>query len=413
MEAALDSFAVRGYREAMRLPFFSQRRNVASDAVPPATAVSKSPLEVVLQYHEETKHHYHRFARSLGYLDWANQPDPFRRFSDARLVSLPLLEQSDLPAYRDVFSPGLVPSVTVDLNSISRLFRNSLAISAWKHHENTRWALRVNPSSGNLHPTEGYGILGDLTPELRAGVYHYAPQIHALEQRTELASDMFAFLSNDFPAGSFFVGLTSIHWREAWKYGERAYRYCQQDLGHAIAAMRLSAAALGWQLLLLDELSDQEVALLLGLHVAENFEQAEDEYPHCIAVVVPSADSIGNAATIRPEVIQKIADCSWTGRANRLSESHMDWQIVNVVAEAASKLRTEICELRPSLMKFSPPDEIVSMEKIIQQRRSAVAMDGHAFLGSRRFFGMLARVISDANAVPFDVFRRSELANPR
>ena len=36
---------------------------------------------------------------------------------------------------------------------------------------------------------------------------------------------------------SLLVVLTSIHWREAWKYGERAFRYCQHDLGHAIAAV--------------------------------------------------------------------------------------------------------------------------------------------------------------------------------
>ena len=37
------------------------------------------------------------------------------------------------------------------------------------------------------------------------------------------------------------VVLSSIHWREAWKYGERAYRYCQHDAGHAIAATRYAA----------------------------------------------------------------------------------------------------------------------------------------------------------------------------
>ena len=36
------------------------------------------PLEVVMQYHQETKHSFSRYARSLGYMDWANQPDPFR-----------------------------------------------------------------------------------------------------------------------------------------------------------------------------------------------------------------------------------------------------------------------------------------------------------------------------------------------
>ena len=41
------------------------------------------------------------------------------------------------------------------------------------------------------------------------------------------------------------VALTSIHWREAWKYGERAFRYCQHDLGHAIAAIAIAAASSG------------------------------------------------------------------------------------------------------------------------------------------------------------------------
>jgi hypothetical protein len=42
-------------------------------------------LDQVFRYHEETKHHFFRYARALGYLDWANQPDPFRRFAGAPL----------------------------------------------------------------------------------------------------------------------------------------------------------------------------------------------------------------------------------------------------------------------------------------------------------------------------------------
>ena len=42
-----------------------------------------------LAYHEATKHHFNRFARSAGYLDWATQPDPFRRFSGAPVIPLP------------------------------------------------------------------------------------------------------------------------------------------------------------------------------------------------------------------------------------------------------------------------------------------------------------------------------------
>jgi len=39
--------------------------------------------------------------------------------------------------------------------------------------------------------------------------------------------------------------LTSIVWRESWTYGERAYRYCLHDIGHAWQALALSARAIG------------------------------------------------------------------------------------------------------------------------------------------------------------------------
>ena len=45
-------------------------------------------LQRVLHYHENTKHHVERSASGPGYLDWATQPDPFRRYSGARLVPL-------------------------------------------------------------------------------------------------------------------------------------------------------------------------------------------------------------------------------------------------------------------------------------------------------------------------------------
>ena len=48
-----------------------------------------STEEVQIAYHERTKHHFHRYAAALG-LDWATQPDPFRRYIGADLVRLPL-----------------------------------------------------------------------------------------------------------------------------------------------------------------------------------------------------------------------------------------------------------------------------------------------------------------------------------
>ena len=50
----------------------------------------------------------------------------------------------------------------------------------------TRWALRVNPSSGNLHPTEGYVLIGGIAELGEApGLFHYAPAEHGLERRAD------------------------------------------------------------------------------------------------------------------------------------------------------------------------------------------------------------------------------------
>ena len=68
------------------------------------------PLDQVKAYHQQTKHEFNRFARSLGYLDWANQPDPFRRFHGAPLISLPLLQLDEeplSPSYEALFQAAV------------------------------------------------------------------------------------------------------------------------------------------------------------------------------------------------------------------------------------------------------------------------------------------------------------------
>src|SRR5207253_1488675 len=94
-----------------------------------------------------------------------------------------------------------------------------------------------------------------------------------------------------FPEGSFLVGLSSVHWREAWKYGERAFRYCQHDAGHALATLRIAAAALGWGLVLLDGMSDRAIAALFGLSRADDYGTAEREEPELLALVTPGLPS--------------------------------------------------------------------------------------------------------------------------
>ena len=135
-------------------------------------------IETVMRYHERTKHRFDRYAPGPGELDWANQPNPFRRYEGAALVHLPLLGAHEAPLsprYDDLYRRGSAPSTHLTIHALSRLLQYALAISAWKQAGATRWALRCNPSSGNLHPTEGYLLLGAL-PGLDdgPGLYQHA-----------------------------------------------------------------------------------------------------------------------------------------------------------------------------------------------------------------------------------------------
>ena len=77
----------------------------ASRASPAGNDLSAE--ELVVAYHERTKHHYHRFAASVGYMDWATQPDPFRRYEGASLVRLPFPEIGQTLPYWQLY--GIPP----------------------------------------------------------------------------------------------------------------------------------------------------------------------------------------------------------------------------------------------------------------------------------------------------------------
>ena len=50
--------------------------------------------EVVVANHERIKHHFHRYVAALGTMDWATQPDSFRRCAGANLVRFPAKRQA-------------------------------------------------------------------------------------------------------------------------------------------------------------------------------------------------------------------------------------------------------------------------------------------------------------------------------
>jgi hypothetical protein len=128
--------------------------------------------EIIDAYHEATKHHFHRYARSAGYMDWANQPNAFRIYENTLQIELPFCRRAPDVAFTDLFSDPQQQGQLICLDTIAVFFEFSLALSAWKQGGGSRWPLRINPSSGNLHPTESYLVVPDV-PGLAGGVYHY------------------------------------------------------------------------------------------------------------------------------------------------------------------------------------------------------------------------------------------------
>ncbi|MGH8709358.1 MAG: SagB/ThcOx family dehydrogenase, partial [Burkholderiales bacterium] len=372
-----------------------------------------SQLESVLRYHERTKHHLNRFAAGPGRLDWANQPDPFRRYEGAALARLPVLGPSDeplSPSYESLFDPGAAAGAALTAKTLSRFFEYSLALSAWKQAGGTRWALRANPSSGNLHPTEGYLLIGALPGVAAApGVFHYVPKEHALERRADCPQALYARMMRGFPPRTFLVGLSSVVWREAWKYGERAFRYCLHDAGHALGALRIAAATLGWWAVVLEGLADETLETLLGLDRDADFEDAERESAELVMAVWQNEGVRHGAAlplALEPATVQELARQPWHGRANRLSpQDPVPWEIIGSVAAASRKPPTEPRALvLPQLSTRKQASGAgPAAGRIIRQRRSLQACDGRTSIPAGRFYRMLARLMPRAE---LDVLRR-------
>ena len=353
----------------------------------------------VRAYHQRTKHLPGQFAPGPGYLDWANQPDPFRRFSGALNIELPLVLDDGTPPYDALYHSRVIPPRPLTALSLGLFLELSLGLTAWKEFQGTRWALRSNPSSGNLHPTEGYVVL----PPLAAlsdcgGVYHYAPREHALEQRCSLNKAAMGSLAAVLPAGAFLVGLTSVHWREAWKYGERAYRYCQHDVGHALGALCIAAAALGWRVTLASALSDTEVAGLLGVDRTTDFHDVEAEHPDLIATVVTDPNR-AVPPNLTKNAVAGVRASHWAGKANRLSPDQVDWAEIAAVEDATVKPSTAPLPFPDWGSMGTPPSgpkrDVPRAAALIRQRRSAVDMDARTGLSLDAFYSMLARTLPD------------------
>ncbi|UVE18429.1 SagB/ThcOx family dehydrogenase [Pseudomonas sp. LS44] len=353
-------------------------------------------IEQVRAYHALSKHRPERFAAGPGQLDWATQPAPFRRYAGTRLIELWQRPLEESPAYDAVFAAPLGQPAALNRANLSQLLYDSLGVSAWKESAGTRWALRVNPSSGNLHPTEAYLLLPPGALEAAGLLAHYSADVHTLEVRAELPVALGAQLQAALPAGGCLLGLTSIPWREAWKYGERDYRYCQHDLGHALAAIAIAiaASALGWQARLLRGVAEVHWDAVFGLD-RDGFHEAES-----IDAVLWIGAPQATEPRFSESLLHGLAALELQGVPNRLSRQYRDWpELARVqVLCRAPALAPLGWESPAALPRSDNPG--LPLRPLLHRRRSAQAMDGQAGIHAELLFAWLRRLLPAHSPVP-------------
>lgn len=371
-------------------------------AAPPGDAVGS-----VLAFHERTKHLRGRAARGPGRVEWRTQPDPFRRFEGAALLPLDLVPPSAAPTWDEVLAAG-VAARRVDHAAISQVLFDSLSLSAWKERGPDRWSLRVNPSSGNLHPTEAYLAGGPFAGLSDApALLHYAPREHGLELRARLPSPAWAAIAAGLPGGALLAGLSVIEWRERWKYGERAWRYTLLDIGHAVGALSIAAAALGWRVRLVETWPDRDVARLLGV---DRQEGPEAERAEALLALWPGparwAEHAQRAFLLPADAAAALSVAPLQGQPNRLGEGHRRWPAIDEAVRAAERTTTpgdRFWRRGPATPKVSPgPDRGVSVRSLVRQRRTALGFDRRAGMTRDAFFRALLGALPSVNRAVFD-----------
>src|SRR5712671_2078087 len=291
------------------------------------------------EYHEFTKHSVESLRRTQHHLDWANMPDAFRHYEDVPVLDLPADPPMPQAPAIEVLRGRAGSTLAKDGAAfLSQLMFYSASISASKRVASTGdiYSLRVNPSSGNLHPTEFHFCTRGLV-DWSDGLYHYRPSSHTAEQRA--IGDFGTKLINN-SAPLIFV-LTSIAWREAWKYRDRAYRYCLHDIGHAWQALTLAARSLGSE--------SSAIGHFLDDRVAESCLFSADEWPMLIVGL--------HGPSIPVNKLNAHETVVFGGQPNRLSEEPKTYPLIEGF-HTATKLSTESTIPFPGKPKVSGRGEV-------------------------------------------------------
>jgi SagB-type dehydrogenase family enzyme len=228
-------------------------------------------LQAAWTYHNSTKHSYESIHTDPHYLDWENQPLPFKVYKTLDPTALPHdLLSSGVPALSAIsaFNPPSATPSPVSLSLLASLLYFSAGITKRKQYPSGEMLFRAAACTGALYHIELYLVCGDL-PELKAGVYHFGPGDFALRcLRQGDYRQILVQATGGEPAvamAPLTIICTGTYWRNAWKYRTRTYRHCFWDTGTIVANLLAVSAAHAMPAKVVMGFIDETVNGLLGL----------------------------------------------------------------------------------------------------------------------------------------------------
>ena len=207
-------------------------------------------LEAAWTYHDATKHSHASIRADSHFLNWDNQPLPFKIYPTLEPLRLPGEVRQTGVAALSAIAESVPPQTNAapDLEAVAQLLYLSAGITRKRNYPGGEIYFRAAACTGALYEVELYLVCSDLA-NLQAGVYHFAAAEFGL-RRLRAGDYRRALLeaTGGEPAiahAPLTIICTCTYWRNAWKYQARTYRHFGWDNGTLLANLLAVATALG------------------------------------------------------------------------------------------------------------------------------------------------------------------------
>ena len=282
-------------------------------------------IDAAWKYHNGTKHSYESIRANRHYLDWDNQPLPFKIYSQLEPIPLPEhLSSTGMPALEAISVRGTpaADASPLTIQTLAEILFLSAGITRRRTYAGGEMLFRAAACTGALYHVDLYLVCGDIEA-LAAGVYQFSPQDFSLRKlRAGDYRSVVVNASGDEPSianAPCMIVSASTFWRNAWKYQSRAYRHCYWDNGTILANLLAAAAAREIPAKLVLGFVDAVVSELLGL-------DARREAPLSIVALGGGAASAASASPVEP----------LTFETEPLSKSEVDYPAMREMHGASS-----------------------------------------------------------------------------